>query len=264
MKRLFDVCLLVLWVSSSLFGQEFRGTILGRVTDSSGAVIANCDITATNDNTGTVVKTTTTAAGAYSVPFLIPGSYTVSVQSAGFRTYQRPGVTVQVQERVEINAVLEPGGVTETVIVKAESPSLQTASASVGNVVDQNSIVNLPMNGRAVYLVSRITPGMTPTDTRLFTRPFDNGAVSNVSMGGSRANSNNILLDGIPNMNAVSQVAFVPSPDSVQEMKVQINTYDAEFGRGAGGVINATIKSGNNQFHGSLHEFLRNDRFCCK
>jgi hypothetical protein len=79
-------------------------------------------------------------------------------------------------------------------------------------------------------------------------------------MGGSRANSNNILLDGIPNMNAVSQVAFIPSPDSVQEMKVQINTYDAEFGRGAGGVLNATIKSGTNRFHASLHEFFRNDK----
>jgi outer membrane receptor protein involved in Fe transport len=207
-----------------------------------------------------VVKTTTTAAGAYTVPFLIPGSYTVAVQATGFRTFQRPGVVVQVQERVEINAMLEPGGVTETVVVRAETPMLQAASASVGSVVDSTNIVNLPINGRAVYLVSRITPGMIPTDTRLFTRPFDNGAVSNVSMGGSRANSNNILLDGIPNMNAVSQVAFVPSPDSVQEMKVQLNTYDAEFGRGAGGVINATVKSGNNQFHGSLHEFFRNDR----
>jgi Carboxypeptidase regulatory-like domain len=259
MRTFRAVCCLAFLVFT-VEAQEFRGTVLGRVTDTSGGVIANCEVTITNEGTNTVVKTTTTAAGAYTVPFLIPGSYTVSVQAAGFRTYQRPGVVVQVQERVEINAVLEPGVVTEAVVVRAETPQLQTASASVGNVVDGTSIVNLPMNGRAVYLISRITPGMIPTDTRLFTRPFDNGAVTNVSMGGSRANSNNILLDGIPNMNAVSQVAFVPSPDSVQEMKVQLNTYDAEFGRGAGGVINATIKSGNNQFHGSLHEFFRNDK----
>src|ERR1041385_3313721 len=259
MRTFRAVCCLAFLVFT-VEAQEFRGTVLGRVTDTSGGVIANCEVTITNEGTNTVVKTTTTAAGAYTVPFLIPGSYTVSVQAAGFRTYQRPGVVVQVQERVEINAVLEPGVVTEAVVVRAETPQLQTASASVGNVVDRTSIVNLPMNGRAVYLVSRITPGMIPTDTRLFTRPFDNGAVSNVSMGGSRADSNNILLDGIPNMNAVSQVAFVPSPDSVEEMKVQLNTYDAEFGRGAGGVINATIKSGNNQFHGSLHEFFRNDK----
>ncbi|MGH9659498.1 MAG: TonB-dependent receptor domain-containing protein, partial [Bryobacteraceae bacterium] len=110
-----------------------------------------------------------------------------------------------------------------------------------------------------VYLIARITPGMIPTDTRLFTRAFDNGAVSNVSMGGSRANSNNILLDGIPNMNITSQAAFVPSADAVQEIKVQINTYDAEFGRASGGVLNATVKSGTNQFHGSVYEYWRND-----
>ena len=256
-------CALYCWIlvaGSAALAQEFRGTVLGRVTDSSGGLIANCSVSVTNENTNTVVKTTTTAAGAYTIPFLIPGSYTVSVQAAGFRTFQQQGVVVRVQDRVEIAVVLEPGVVSETVVVRGETPLLQTASASVGQVVDQTSILNLPMNGRAVYLAARITPGMVPTDTRLFTRAFDNGAVSNVSMGGSRANSNNILLDGIPNMNAVSQVAFVPSPDSVQEMKVQINTYDAEFGRGAGGVINAVIKSGNNQFHGSLHEFFRNDK----
>jgi hypothetical protein len=240
--------------------QEFRGTILGRVTDSSGGIVAGCEVTVTNESTNTAVKTTTTTAGAYTVPFLLQGPYTVAVQAAGFRAFQRTGVIVQVQNRVEINVVLEPGVVTETVVVRADTPVLETASSSVGQVVAQNDIVNLPMNGRAVYLVARITPGMVPTDTRLFTRPFDNGAVSNVSMGGSRANSNNILLDGIPNMNAVSQVAFVPSPDAVQEMKVQINTYDAEFGRGAGGVLNAVVKSGTNQFHGSMHEFFRNDK----
>ncbi|MGH9723190.1 MAG: TonB-dependent receptor domain-containing protein, partial [Bryobacteraceae bacterium] len=164
-----------------------------------------------------------------------------------------------VQDRIEINVVLEPGQISETVIVRGETPLLETASASVGQVVDQTSIANLPMNGRAVYLIARISPGMIPTDTRLFTRAFDNGAVSNVSMGGSRASSNNILLDGIPNMNISSQVAFVPSADAVQEIKVQINTYDAEFGRAAGGVLNATVKSGTNQFHGSVYEFWRND-----
>src|SRR5438045_1536110 len=132
MKRLYVLWFSVLLLSFSSFAQEFRGTIIGRVTDSSGAVIANCEVTVRNENTSTVVKTTTTAAGTYSVPFLIPGSYTVSAQTAGFRTYQRPGVIVQVQERVEINAVLEPGGVTETVVVRAETPLLQTASASVG------------------------------------------------------------------------------------------------------------------------------------
>ncbi|MFB3826797.1 MAG: carboxypeptidase regulatory-like domain-containing protein [Bryobacteraceae bacterium] len=256
-EKLVLCCALI--AAPAALAQEFRGTILGRVTDSSGGIVAGCEVTVTNEATNTAVKATTTGAGAYTIPFLLPGAYTVSVQAAGFRAFQRSGVIVKVQDRVEINVVLEPGVITETVVVRADTPVLETASSSVGQVVAQTDIVNLPMNGRAVYLVARITPGMVPTDTRLFTRPFDNGAVSNVSMGGSRANSNNILLDGIPNMNAVSQVAFVPSPDAVQEMKVQINTYDAEFGRGAGGVLNAVVKAGTNQFHGSLHEFFRND-----
>jgi len=253
------VFFVVVFLAAVAQAQEFRGTILGRVTDSSGAVVANCPVTVSNESTGTVVKTTTTQAGTYTVPFLVPGVYTIAAQAAGFRTFQRQGVIVRVQDRIEIDAVLEPGQITETVVVRGETPLLETASASVGQVVSQTSIINLPMNGRAVYLMARITPGMVPTDTRLFTRPFDNGAVSNVSMGGSRANSNNILLDGIANMNITSQVAFVPSPDAVQEMKVQINTYDAEFGRASGGVLNATVKSGTNQFHGSMYEFWRND-----
>src|SRR6476620_3193054 len=125
------VCAIFGWivlVCFELSAQEFRGTILGRVSDSSGGVIANCEVTITNENTNTVVKTTTTAAGAYTVPFLIPGSYTVSVQSAGFRTHQRQGIIVQVQERIEIDVVLEPGGVAETVVVRGDTPLLQTAS----------------------------------------------------------------------------------------------------------------------------------------
>ena len=259
MIRTFVFALLALALAASLPAQEFRGTILGRVTDSSGGVVANAAVSVTNQDTNTVAKATTTEAGTYTVPFLLPGPYTVSVQFAGFRVFQREGIVVQVQDRIEINVVLEPGQLTETVVVRGEAPLLETASGSVGQVVDQASISNLPMNGRAVYLMARIVPGMVPTDTRLFTRPFDNGAVSNVSMGGSRAASNNIMLDGIANMNIQSQVAFVPSPDAIQEMKVQINTYDAEFGRAAGGVLNAIVKSGTNRFHGSLYEFWRND-----
>ena len=259
MNRTFVFVVVALTLAVSLPAQEFRGTILGRVTDSSGGVVANAAISVTNQATNTVVKATTTGAGTYTVPFLLPGPYTVSVQFPGFRAFQREGIVVQVQDRIEINVVLEPGQLTETVVVRGEAPLLETTSGSVGQVVDQTSIASLPMNGRAVYLMARIVPGMVPTDTRLFTRPFDNGAVSNVSMGGSRAASNNILLDGIANMNISSQVAFVPSPDAIQEMKVQINTYDAEFGRAAGGVLNAIVKSGTNRFHGSAYEFWRNN-----
>jgi len=172
---------LLLLLVSCAWAQEFRGTILGRVTDSSGAVVVNAAVSVTNQATNTVVKTATAQAGTYTIPFLLPGTYTISVQSPGFRAFERPDLVVQVQDRIEINVVLEPGQITETIIVRGETPLLETASGSIGQVVAQTNIINLPMNGRAVYLMARIVPGMVPTDTRLFTRPFDNGAVSSRS-----------------------------------------------------------------------------------
>jgi hypothetical protein len=240
-------------------GQEFRGTILGRVADSSGAVVPNVPITVTHLQTNTAVKTTSAANGNYTVPFLIPGTYRVSAQMQGFKAFVRDGIEVEVQDRINVDIALEPGVVSETVVVNAEAPLLEASTASVGEVVNQTQIINLPLNGRNPYLVARIVPGIQPTDTRSFARPFDNGATSNVSMGGNPNRSNDVLLDGIPNVDTTQQIAFIPSVEAVQEMKVQTNTFDAEFGRAAGGVINVTVKSGTNSFHGSLHEFWRND-----
>jgi hypothetical protein len=254
-KKIF----LFLLVTASLLGQEFRGTILGRAVDSSGAVVPGVPIIVTNTNTNTSVKTLSAPNGNYTVPFLIPGPYKVSAQMEGFKAFVREGIEVQVQERVHVDVVLEPGVVTETVMVTAEAPLLESSTASVGEVVDQAKIINLPVNGRNPYMVARIAPGIQPTDTRSFTRPFDNGGTSNISMGGNPSQSNDVLLDGIPNVNGGNTIAFIPSVEAVQEMKVQTNTFDAEFGRAAGGVVNVTVKSGTNQLHGSLHEFWRND-----
>ena len=249
----------MLIAAGSLAGQEFRGTILGRVADSSGAVVAGVPITITNTSTNTLVKTESAANGNYTAPFLLPGVYRLSAQMPGFKAFVRDGIEVQVQDRIHIEIVLEPGVVTETVVVKAETPLLETSSASVGEVVDQRKIIDLPVNGRNPYLIARIVPGVQPTDLRTFARPFDNGATSNVSMGGNPNASNDVLLDGIPNVDAGNSIAFVPAVEAVQEMKVQTNTFDAEFGRAAGGVINVTVKSGSNRFHGALHEFWRNE-----
>ncbi|MGH8245506.1 MAG: carboxypeptidase regulatory-like domain-containing protein, partial [Gammaproteobacteria bacterium] len=232
---------------------------MGRVTDSSGAVVPKAAITVTNMSTGTAIKAEAADNGNYTVPFLFPGTYRVAVQVPGFKAFVREGIRVQVQDRIVIDVELQPGAVAETVLVKAEAPLLETGTASVGQVVEQVKIINLPLNGRNPYLVARIAPGIVPTDNRSFARPFDNGATSSVSMGGNPTRSNDVLLDGIPNVDVTNQIAFIPSVEAVQELKVQTNTYDAEFGRAAGGVINVTVKSGTNQFHGSLHEFWRND-----
>jgi len=247
------------FAGASLLAQEFRGTILGRVVDSSGAVVPGVPITITNTSTNTSVKTESASSGNYTVPFLIPGTYRVSAQMTGFKAFVRDRIEVQVQDRIQIEIVLEPGVVTETVLVHAETPLLETSTASVGEVVDQMKIVSLPTNGRNPYMIARIVPGVQPTDTRTFTRPFDNGGASSISMGGNPSANNDVLLDGIPNVDAGNQIAFIPAVEAVQEMKVQTNTFDAEFGRAAGGVINVTVKSGSNRFHGGLHEFWRND-----
>jgi len=259
--RLLQCALIVVWMAAAdLAAQEFRGAILGRVVDSSGAVIPNVTITITNTSTNTSVKTESASNGSYTVPFLIPGPYRVSAQVAGFKAFVRDGIEVQVQARIQTDIVLEPGVVTETVMVKADTPLLETNTASVGEVVDQMKIVSLPTNGRNPYMIARIVPGVQPTDTRTFTRPFDNGGASSISMGGNPSQNNDVLLDGIPNVDAGNTIAFIPAVEAVQEMKVQTNTFDAEFGRAAGGVINVTVKSGANQIHGALHEFWRNDR----
>ncbi len=258
--RLQKIGLLLLFLAiAGLYGQEFRGTILGRVLDASGAVVPNVPVTITNTSTNVSVRATSTSNGNYTAPFLIPGTYRVSAQMQGFKSFVREGIEVQVQDRIQVDVLLEPGVVTETVQVRAESPLLETSTASVGEVVDQMKIINLPLNGRNPYLVARIVPGVQPTDERSFARPFDNGATSNISMGGNPNGSNDVLLDGIPNVDAGNTVAFIPSVEAVQEMKVQTNTFDAEFGRAAGGVVNVTVKSGTNSFRGSLHEFWRND-----
>ncbi|MEK7405535.1 MAG: TonB-dependent receptor [Acidobacteriota bacterium] len=240
-------------------GQEFRGTILGRVLDTSGAVVPRAAITVTNTETRVSVKLESAENGNYTVPFLIPGRYRVAAQVQGFKAFVREGIEVQVQDRVHVDVVLEPGVVTETVLVRSEAPLLEASTASVGEVIDQTKIINLPLNGRNPYLIARIAPGVQPTDARSFARPFDNGATSNISMGGNPNSSNDVLLDGIPNVDAGNTVAFIPSVEAVQELKVQTNTFDAEFGRAAGGVVNVTVKSGTNILHGALQEFWRND-----
>ena len=240
-------------------GQEFRGVIIGSVTDVSGGAVPGAEVTAVNFATNVRTTAVSSGDGTFTIPFVLPGEYRVTVESAGFKAAIRERVEVRVQQRVRVDFKLEPGVVSESVTVVGEVPLLDTADASVGTVIGQRQIANLPEAGRVSYLLARTAPGILPTDARLFTRVFDNGAVSNISISGAPSKSNDVLLDGIPNAVADNTVAFVPTTEAVGEIKVQANTYDAEFGRAAGGTLNVTVKSGTNQFHGSVFEYLRND-----
>jgi len=251
--------LLLLSLAGAMCAQEFRGTILGRVVDPSDAAVVGARVVVTNVATNASVTTETGAEGSYVAPFLIPGPYRVTAEAPGFKKAVREGIEVRVQDRLTVDFKLEVGASAEAVTVVGEAPLIEANTASLGQVIDNRQIISMPLNGRSAYLLARLTPGVLPTDTRTFTRPFDNGAISNSSLSGNRGRANEVLLDGITNVGADNTITFTPSIDAVQEFKVQTNTYDAEFGRSAGGVINVTVKSGSNQVHGSAFDFLRND-----
>jgi hypothetical protein len=232
----------------------------GAVLDSSGAVVANVMVTATNAATSARRSVVTNEQGLYNLPFLDPGTYDIQVQKEGFRTVNRQGIKFDVAQVARLDFTLEVGAVSEQVTVTAQGPLLETGSASLAHLVDNTRIVNLPTNGRNSYGFATLIPGVRAS--RGFTE-VAYGMYNDqfVSINGSRPNQSSFLLDGGANSNpAFNGPAMFPSLDSVEEYKVQTNNFSAEFTNAAGGVINLITKSGTNQFHGTLFEFLRNDK----
>lgn len=242
--------------------QEFRGTILGRVTDTSGGVIPGATVVVTNEQTNVVSKTVTEADGAYAVPFLIPGTYRVEVEGNGFRKFVQSGITIDVNQRATVNVTLEVGTVTETVNVTANAPLLETSTGGMGQVINRAKVESLPLNGRMIFMLNQLAEGViwqVPTFGATGTsglRPFDNAGGSAWSLNGGRLTSNEFLLDGAPNSTR-GRYNFAPPVDAVDEFKIQTNTYDAQYGRTGGGVVNMTLKSGTNSFHGQIWEFIK-------
>lgn len=254
----------LLLTSASLVGQSFTGSILGLVSDSTGAIMPLVTVTATNRDTGERRAVLTSEAGQYNVSALSPGNYTVEAEAKGFKKYKRENIRVDTLLNVRADIRLVPGDVTEVLSVTAETPLLESANASVGQVVENKNIIELPLIGRNTITLVALTTGVQPAVTTAFgnqpvlSNPYDHGAFSlnsGVQMGSE------FLLDGVPN-NAFlwNAPAFVPSVDAVQEFKVQGSGLSAEFGHSGGGVVNLTTKSGTNSFHGTLFHFLRNDK----
>ncbi|HWQ55449.1 MAG TPA: TonB-dependent receptor [Bryobacteraceae bacterium] len=253
--------ILLLPLAAALFGQEFRATIVGRVSDTSGAVIAGARVTATNVDTNTNINATTTATGDYVVPGLQPGRYQLRVQNPGFKAYVRDGITLQVQDRPAIDVTLEPGEITTSVTVAAETPLLETSTASRGEVVSQQEVESMPLNGRNIFMLGTLTAGVTFTGrgaSNSFIRTTSTDGMSLMAVSGGEPRNNEAILDGVSTQGANGTIQFVPSVEATQEFKVQTNNFDAELGRFTGGVVNATTKSGTNQAHGALYEFFRN------
>ncbi|HEU5457803.1 MAG TPA: TonB-dependent receptor, partial [Terracidiphilus sp.] len=242
--------------SQKAAAQEFRGTISGTVTDSTGAVVPNAMVTAREVNTGTVNRTTSNGAGQYVIPFLLPGTYTIRAEARGFQGLERPGINLESQGHLIVNLALQIGANSETVTVSAAPPLIDLADASVGSVIQTESVANLPINGRAPTTLVEMAPGVISTGSAAqLIHPFDNNAGNQWSIGGTPNQVSEVLLDGSPDLTLLGAVAFEPTQDSVAEVSVRPFDTDASFGHTIGGVINQVTKSGTNRLRGTLYWF---------
>jgi hypothetical protein len=252
---------LVLFGASNLRAQIDTGSILGTISDSTGAVIPSAKVSLTNEGTNLTIMTASKGDGTYIFTPVKIGSYAVTAESAGFEKVTQTHITVNIDQQVVVNLTLKPGQVTETVEVTAAPALLQTQTAAVGQVVGTQSVNNLPLNGRNFTFLAQVVAGVnTPqADTR------GNAASGAFSANGLRPAQNNYLLDGIDNnsdtvdfLNGTNFIVL-PPVDAIQEFKVQTNNYSAQYGRSGAAILNATIKSGTNDIHGDFFEFFRND-----
>jgi hypothetical protein len=238
--------------------QETRGAILGRVVDTTGAVVPGVSVRATNTATNVTAAAESNAEGNYELPYLLPGTYSVTTEHAGFKSFRRDGVEVRIGDRLSIPIQLEIGQVSEQVTVTAETPMLEVASANVGQVIDSKRIAELPTAHGNPFLLMSLSPGVAHTQNPGLDRPFEPTHIVGYAMGGVRANRSEITLDGAPNTALNHRwgagdlmAGYTPPVDVVHEFKVQTATFDASVGHTQGGVTSVTLKSGGNAFHGT-------------
>ncbi|MES1260439.1 MAG: carboxypeptidase-like regulatory domain-containing protein, partial [Acidobacteriota bacterium] len=258
MKTIRKVAAL-LALACPMYAQEFRATVSGHVSDASGAVMTGVTLRAVNLGTNEAAVAVTNAGGVYTLPFLRPGNYRLSAEAKGFRKYIRENVVLNVGDAIGIDITMEVGQASDTITVSAESLSLETENADHGLVIDEKRVTELPLNARNPFMLSLLAPGVTYNGNQIYQRPFDNGAIADWVVNGGLDRKNEFLLDGAPN-NAQAggnNIAYVPPVDSVQEFKIQTNSFDAQYGKSSGGIMNVSLKGGSNQFHGTGYEFMR-------
>ncbi len=244
------------------FGQEFRATITGRALDSSGSAVPNVTVKAINTASNETSTATTDASGVYTIPFLRPGQYNLTATANGFKTFTRSNITLVVGQQAGIDVSLEVGQLTETITVEANAATLETQTASRSGVIDNQRVVELPLNARNPFMLGATQSGVTFRGAAIWQRPFDNGAIAEWSVNGGQQSRNEFLLDGAPNNAQLggNNIALVPVVDAVQEFSIQTNSYDAQYGRTGGGVVNVVLKSGGAKHHGTVWEFMRTSR----
>jgi hypothetical protein len=248
--------LVVLAFASLAWGQTAQ--VSGRITDASGAVVPGAQITLTNQANGFKRDSVANNEGNYNVPLLQPGTYEISVRKDGFKPILQANVALNVEQVARLDFTLETGTVSETITITSAAPLLNRETTSVGQIVDNKTVVTLPLNGRNYSQLVALMPGATPNQ--------GSRATDGVSLNGNRTFQNTYLIDGVDNNNYIlgvdtnSTQALRPSVDAIQEFKVESANYSAEYGRSAGGIISLAIKSGTNEWRGAAFEFLRNDK----
>jgi hypothetical protein len=272
MLRLCGVALLLvlLFFATLVFGQSSTGTIQGTVTDTQGAVLPNASVTITNVGTNRAINLTTNGDGLYSLPALDPGPYRVEVSQSNFGTVTKQ-VTLQTAQVVNLDFSLKPGTTSETVEVTAATPVVDTSTSGVNDIVVGRQIVDLPLNGRNFTELATLVPGVTRgqpgnqqqgTGNQAETFRYATSGGGALSVNGLRVQANNYLFDGIDNNESlVNTIVFFVPPDAIQEFRVDTNVAPAEYGRAGGGVVNATYKSGTNDWHGTVFWQTRNNAF---
>ncbi len=246
----FALCWLIAVGASSAGAQQFTGGIRGAVRDANG-VIPGVAVTITNEGTNISREVTTNEVGQFNFPAVPPGTYTLKSQISGYKTFESKGVIVGTQQFVTIDVTLEVGAISENVTVTGQSPLIDTSTASAGGVLNREALESLPAPGRNAFLIGVTVPTVMPVGDPQFNRQQDQTNASRVSLGGGGIRANNYLLDGVPISELRGRAVLNPTIEAVEDVKVQVHTYDADMGRTGGGVFNVTARSGTNDFHGS-------------
>ncbi len=256
-RRATPIVLLILSLGT-LYAQN--ASLAGRVTDSSGALVPETKVSVRNPASGAVFSTETSSEGNYSLPAIPPGAYEIEFSKSGFVTVKQTGLELAVQQAARLDVVLKVGTVAETVEVSAQALILESENATLGQVVSNKQVTELPLLGRNTYALAMLVPGVRPS-SGVNNLVIDQISTVSYSINGMRSNANEFLLDGAPNTAAAqNQPVINANPDMVQEFKVETNNFSAEYGRAAGGVFNVVTKGGTNSPHFTAYEFFRNDK----
>ncbi len=244
-------------VLSTVLAQSYQGALRGSLHDGTGNVLPNVTLTLINTATNVSRTTVTNGSGEYFFERVDPGTYKIEAVQNGFKKLERPSVLVETQQQLTLDLAMELGNVAETVVITGDVPLMETATASTGTVISKQLLDDLPNSGRNPFAISAITPTVIPVGNPTFNRQQDQTGSSAISLGGGPVRGNNYIIDGVPITDLRNRAVIIPSLEAVQEVKVQVNTYDAEAGRTGGGFFNTSARSGSNDLHGSAFGFIR-------